>query len=298
MVTDLLSTDGFIIYNKKLARTIGINPAILLGYLCSEYNFYLTNGQLDDEMFFCTREKIKYNTGLTETEQRTATKKLKELGMIETQLKGMPSKTYYKINESNIFSVLSREENLITRSKESSQQDLRNPHNKALENITTRHNDSLQHGIRNPHTNNNIHNNIKQNTKDNIKKNSKKRSKIDTKIESIEKKCLEYDLEDEVIELLSRFFRNLLEDNRLVTEDKVKAILTKLAKVSKKTQLNAVQLSLDMGYTNVDPDWLKVNNSKSKKDTSIYWEGGTHKSDEDRQAYFEKLLNDPNTVVF
>jgi hypothetical protein len=149
-----------------------------------------------------------------------------------------------------------------------------------------------------------LHNNIDKNNRnknieDNIdRKNSKKRSKIDTKIESIEKKCLEYDLEDEVIELLSRFFRNLLEDNRLVTEDKVKAILTKLAKVGKKTQLNAVQLSLDMGYTNVDPDWLKVNNSKSKKDTSIYWEGGTHKSDEDRQAYFEKLLNDPNTTVF
>ena len=151
---------------------------------------------------------------------------------------------------------------------------------------------------------NSLHNNIDKNNRnknieDNIdRRNSKKRSKIDTKIESIEKKCLEYDLEDEVIELLSRFFRNLLEDNRLVTEDKVKAILTKLAKVSKKTQLNAVQLSLDMGYTNVDPDWLKANNSKSKKDTSIYWEGGTHKSDEDRQAYFEKLLNDPNTTVF
>ena len=151
---------------------------------------------------------------------------------------------------------------------------------------------------------NSLHNNIDKNNRnknieDNInRKNSKKRSKIDTKIETIEKKCLEYDLEDEVIELLSRFFRNLLEDNRLVTEDKVKAILTKLAKVSKKTQLNALQLSLDRGYTSVDPDWLKVNNSKSKKDTSIYWEGGTHKSDEDRQAYFEKLLNDPNTTVF
>ena len=122
MITDLLSTDGFIIYNKKLARTIGTNPAILLGYLCSEYNFYLSNGQLDNEMFFCTREKIKYNTGLTETEQRTATKKLKELNIIETELKGMPSKTYYKINESNIYSILSCEE--------SSQQGLRNPYNK------------------------------------------------------------------------------------------------------------------------------------------------------------------------
>ena len=298
MITDLLSTDGFIIYNKKLARTIGTNPAILLGYLCSEYNFYLTKGQLDNEMFFCTREKIKYNTGLTETEQRTAIKKLKELGIIETELKGMPSKTYYKINENNIFSVLSSEKIPTTRSKESLQQDLRNPYNKTLENPTTRSKESLQQDLRNPYTNNNINNNLKQNTKDNIKKNSKKKSKIDTKIESIEKKCLEYDLEDEVIELLSRFFRNLLEDNRLVTDDKVKAILAKLAKVDKKTQLNAVQLSLDMGYTNVNPDWLRKDNGNCKKDPSIYWEGGTHKTEEDRKAYLEKLLNDPNTTVF
>jgi hypothetical protein len=157
---------------------------------------------------------------------------------------------------------------------------------------------SLQQDLRNPYTNNNINNNLKQNTKDNIKKNSKKKSKIDTKIESIEKKCLEYDLEDEVIELLSRFFRNLLEDNRLVTDDKVKAILAKLAKVDKKTQLNAVQLSLDMGYTNVNPDWLRKDNGNCKKDPSIYWEGGTHKTEEDRKAYLEKLLNDPNTTVF
>ena len=121
MITDLLSTDGFIIYNKKLARIIGTNPAILLGYLCSEYNFYSSNGQLDKGMFFCTREKIKYNTGLTETEQRTATKKLKELGIIETELKGMPSKTYYRINESSVSSILSCQETL--------QQGLRNPHN-------------------------------------------------------------------------------------------------------------------------------------------------------------------------
>ena len=71
---------------------------------------------------------------------------------------------------------------------------------------------------------NSLHNNIDINNRnktieDNIdKKNSKKKSKIDTKIEFIEKKCLEYDLEDEVIELLSRFFRNLLENHKMVTE--------------------------------------------------------------------------------
>ena len=271
MITDLLSTDGFIIYNKKLARTIGTNPAILLGYLCSEYNFYSSNGQLDRGMFFCTREKIKYNTGLTETEQRTATKKLKELGIIETELKGMPSKTYYKINEDTILSILS--------SEETTQQDLRNPY-----------------------TNNNINNNLKQNTKDNIKKNSKKKSKIDTKIESIEKKCLEYDLEDEVIELLSRFFRNLLENHKMVTDDKVNAILTKLAKVNTKTQIKAIQLSLDNGYMNIDPEWLQNKNTSydgnGKCSKELAWR--THEQMEEaekkRQEFFEKVRNNDPSI--
>lgn len=298
MITDLLSTDGFIIYNKKLARTIGTNPAILLGYLCSEYNFYSSNGQLDNEMFFCTREKIKYNTGLTETEQRTATKKLKELGIIETELKGMPSKTYYKINETNINVFLSKDESL--------QQDLRNPYNKTLENLTTRSKESLQQDLRNHYTNNNnINNNLKQNTKDNIKKNSKKKSKIDIKIESIEKTCLEYDLEDEVIELLSRFFRNLLENHKMVTEDKICAILTKLAKVNTKTQISAIKLSLDNGYMNIDPEWLQNKNNSydgnGKCSKELAWR--THEEMEEaekkRQEFFDAVKrNDPSIHHF
>lgn len=130
----------------------------------------------------------------------------------------------------------------------------------------------------------------KLNTKDNINKgNSKKNSKIDTKIESIEKKCLEYDLEDEVIEILSRFFRNLLENNKLVTDDKVNAILAKLSEVDKKTQLDAIQLSLDRGYMNIDPDWLKNNSFTSKKDSSIYWGDNKPRTVKEEKEYFEKL---------
>ena len=179
----------------------------------------------------------------------------------------------------------------LTRCKKSLQGDVKKFDRGMSKNLTGGCQNSLHNNIDKNNRNKNIEYNID-------KKNSKKKSKIDTKIESIEKKCLEYDLEDEVIELLSRFFRNLLEDNRLVTDDKVKAILAKLAKVGKKTQLNAVQLSLDMGYTNVDPDWLRKDNGNCKKDPSIYWEGGTHKTEEDRRAYLEKLLNDPNTTVF
>ena len=156
---------------------------------------------------------------------------------------------------------------------------------------------------------NSLHNNIdinnrNKNIEDNIdKKNSKKKSKIDTKIESIEKKCLEYDLEDEVIELLSRFFRNLLENHKMVTDDKVNAILTKLAKVDTKIQINAIQLSLDNGYMNIDPEWLQNNsyNGNGKCSKELAWR--THEEMEEaekkRQEFFEAVKrNDPSIHHF
>jgi hypothetical protein len=153
-----------------------------------------------------------------------------------------------------------------------------------------------------------LHNNIDKNNRnknieDNIdKKNSKKKSKIDTKIESIEKKCLEYDLEDESIELLSRFFRNLLENHKMVTDDKVNAILTKLAKVNTKTQINAIKLSLDNGYMNIDPEWLQNKNNSyngnGKCSKELAWR--THEemeeAEKERQEFFEKVRNNDPSI--
>jgi hypothetical protein len=155
---------------------------------------------------------------------------------------------------------------------------------------------------------NSLHNNIdinnrNKNIEDNIdKKNSKKKSKIDTKIESIEKKCLEYDLEDESIELLSRFFRNLLENHKMVTDDKVNAILMKLAKVNTKTQINAIQLSLDNGYMNIDPEWLQNKNNSyngnGKCSKELAWR--THEemeeAEKERQEFFEKVKNNDPSI--
>lgn len=291
MITDLLSTDGFIIYNKKLARTIGTNPAILLGYLCSEYNFYSSNGQLDNGMFFCTREKIKYNTGLTETEQRTATKKLKELGIIETELKGMPSKTYYKINETNINVFLSSEETV--------QQGLRNPNNKALENLTTRPKESSRHDIRNPYTNNNINNNLKQNTKDNIKKISKKADTSKIIIET----CLKNDIEDDKsIELIEQF----LTEMKIKTKGAIEANIAKVAGKSREVIEKCIKTSYERNYKYITPpEWLQNKNNSynenGKCSKELAWR--THEemeeAEKERQEFFDAVKrNDPSIHHF
>lgn len=105
----------------------------------------------------------------------------------------------------------------------------------------------------------------KQNTKElNTKKiKNKKNSKKDAKIEYITRKGLEYDLEENVIELVVKFFSNLIDDARLVTNEKINATLGVLAKVNTQTQIKAIQLSLDRGYVNINPAWLKGENTRN-----------------------------------
>jgi hypothetical protein len=105
----------------------------------------------------------------------------------------------------------------------------------------------------------------KQNTKElNTKKiKNKKNSKKDAKIEYITRKGLEYDLEENVIELVCTFFSGLIDNGRLVTNEKINATLSVLAKYNQTTQINAIQLSLDRGYVNINPAWLKGENTRN-----------------------------------
>lgn len=105
----------------------------------------------------------------------------------------------------------------------------------------------------------------KQNTKElNTKKiKNKKNSKKDAKIEYITRKCFEYDLDENVIELVCTFFSGLIDNGRLVTNEKIEATLSVLAKYNQTTQINAIQLSLNKGYVNIDPAWLKSENTRN-----------------------------------
>lgn len=105
----------------------------------------------------------------------------------------------------------------------------------------------------------------KQNTKElNIKKiKNKKNTKKSAKIEYITRKCLEYDLDENVIDLVCTFFSGLIDNGRLVTNEKINATLSVLAKVDTQTQIKAIQLSLDKGYVNINPAWLKGENTQN-----------------------------------
>ena len=109
ILASLLASSKYIIVNKDLIQILGLNEAIILGELCSEYSYWANTQQLEDnEYFYSTRENIQKNTGINPHFQRIAMKNLEEKGIISTKKKGIPCKTYYKIDEVKVIEYLKR----------------------------------------------------------------------------------------------------------------------------------------------------------------------------------------------
>lgn len=106
-ISKLLSTDGYIQVNKALIKKLGLHESIMIGELCAEYNYWESQGKLDNDMFYSTRENIEENTGLSEHFQRKALATLKEQGIIEVTKRGIPAVNYYKINFDKLLTILS-----------------------------------------------------------------------------------------------------------------------------------------------------------------------------------------------
>ena len=107
MLASLLSSSRYIIANKDLIKMLGLNEAIILGELCSEYTYWENRNELNDEnWFYSTRENIEENTGINSHFQRIAISNLANKGLISLKRMGVPCKIYYKINEESIIKWL------------------------------------------------------------------------------------------------------------------------------------------------------------------------------------------------
>ena len=101
---NLLSSTAFLVVNKELAKQIGLHEVVLLADLISKEQYFIGNNQLNEGWFFNTAKNIQADTTLTSHQQRKAIKNLKSLGIIETKLKGIPAKQYFKIKEIKLLS--------------------------------------------------------------------------------------------------------------------------------------------------------------------------------------------------
>ncbi len=99
----LLSSSAFLIVNKQLAKQVGLKGAVLLADLISKEEYFIANG-MTDGWFFNTAKNIEEDTCLTSHQQRKAIKSLKDLGIIETKVVGIPAKQHFKIIENKLLS--------------------------------------------------------------------------------------------------------------------------------------------------------------------------------------------------
>ena len=102
----LLSSSAFLVVNKKLSKEIGLLAVVLLADLISKESYFLENQKLEDGWFFNTAKNIQEDTTLTSHQQRKCIKILKNLGIIETKVVGIPAKQHFKIIESKLLNHL------------------------------------------------------------------------------------------------------------------------------------------------------------------------------------------------
>lgn len=104
-ILGLISNGNFISVNRDLIKLLGIETALLLGELASEFDYYYKQGQLINGYFYSTVENIKNNTGLSEHQQRKAFKILQEYGIVIVKKMGIPAKRYVYIDEQEFLNL-------------------------------------------------------------------------------------------------------------------------------------------------------------------------------------------------
>lgn len=105
-IIQLIASSNYITVNKSLVKLLGIEETIILGELASEYEYWSRREELQENYFYSTIENIEENTTLTEYKQRKALNNLKEQGIIDIKIKGIPAKRFIKINEEQVFNLL------------------------------------------------------------------------------------------------------------------------------------------------------------------------------------------------
>lgn len=148
------ASNNYGLYNKTLAKKIGLHESIFLGEIISEYDYWNRMHSLtDDGYFYSTVENVMKSTTLSDYQQRSIIKHLVELKILDVKVAGMPAKRYFRINEEQFYAILLEDDkdsdnNLeSTSSKETCYKDLTE--------LTTSSKESKEQDLNSVKTNNN-----------------------------------------------------------------------------------------------------------------------------------------------
>jgi hypothetical protein len=109
-VLNYLISGGVVAYQRAIAHAVG---DALAGLLFSQL-WYWSGRQPDDRegWFFMTQEQILVETAITRREQETCRRKLRELGILDEELRGHPAKLWYRINVRGVIQLIENTEDL------------------------------------------------------------------------------------------------------------------------------------------------------------------------------------------
>lgn len=148
------ASNNYGLYNKTLAKKIGLHESIFLGEIISEYDYWNRMHSLtDDGYFYSTVENVMESTTLSDYQQRSIIKHLVELKILNVRVAGMPAKRYFKINEEQFYAMLLEDDGDtsndtdLTSSKETCYKDLTE--------LTTSSKESKEQDLNSVKTNNN-----------------------------------------------------------------------------------------------------------------------------------------------
>ena len=129
------SSSNYIVFNKIVAKALGINSALMLAELVYEYGYYLKNDMLtNDGFFYSTVHNVEEATTLTKYQQAQSVTKMVELNLIKMVNQGIPCKRYFKLNVEVIESFILNLENEPDVNKQNV--DTKKAENRELRNFT------------------------------------------------------------------------------------------------------------------------------------------------------------------
>ncbi len=104
---NLFNSGNSISVNRPLAHALGVNAAILYGALLGKHLYYLQHDMLkDDGWFYSTIADLQESTSLTRRQQERGIDTLVRAELIETSVKGLPARRYFRIIEHTLENVV------------------------------------------------------------------------------------------------------------------------------------------------------------------------------------------------
>lgn len=97
-ISKLLASSSFLTINKYIVELFGLESAIVLADLISKEEYFKNRNDLQDGYFFNTNEDINSSTSLSYYQIKKGVKVLEDNQLLKSKLKGIPARTYYKIN--------------------------------------------------------------------------------------------------------------------------------------------------------------------------------------------------------